>query len=125
VPAVDPGYLQSAGDGETIVKFCSSIALAGAFFVGFGGAAQAANFSGKFDIAQTDGSSSIGTIRYYNQALALSIYAAPGGNASLLQDAFFRKTFVSVGYTPIVCPGGIGGSCGTLTFISVSALNIP
>lgn len=102
-----------------------SLTLTGVLFAALSASAHAANFSGKFDIAQTDGSSANGTIRYYNQAQALSIYAAPGGNASLLQDAFFRKSFVSVIYTPIICPGGIGGSCGTLTFISVSAINVP
>ena len=107
------------------MTFGKSLAVAGVLFAALSANAHAANFSGKFDIAQTDGSSANGTIRYYNQAQGLSIYAAPGGNASLLQDAFFRETFVSVSYTPIICPGGIGGSCGTLTFVTVSAINFP
>lgn len=107
------------------MTLCKSTALAVVVFAALSANANAANFSGKFDIAQTTGASSDGTIRYYNQASALSIYAAPGGNGALLQDAFFRKTFVSVSYTPIVCPAGIGGSCGALTFVSVSAINFP
>ena len=87
--------------------------------------ADAASFNGKFDIAQTDTFGSTTTARYYSAAAQLSIYAPEGANAELLREAFFRKTFVSVSYTPIACPPGTGGSCGALTFITVSAGNIP
>jgi hypothetical protein len=87
--------------------------------------ASAANFGGKFDFVQTDASSSTGTLRYYNSAQGLHVFAAPGSNATVLQSAFFRKAYVSIQYTAIVCPAGFAGTCGTLTYITVDASNIP
>ncbi|KFN42587.1 hypothetical protein [Arenimonas oryziterrae] len=87
--------------------------------------AQAANFNGKFDIVQTTAATPAGTLRYYNAVNGLSIFAEPGTAADLMREALFRKTLVSIAYTPIVCPFGITGSCGTLTAITVNAGNIP
>lgn len=105
------------------MKFGNSFLFVSVLFCAFGAPASAAYFGGKFDVAATDSSSS--NVRYYNAAQGLSIYAAPGPSAAVLQDAFFRKTYVSLNYTPQVCPPGITGTCGSLTTITVSAFNIP
>ena len=114
-----------AGFPASNMKFSTSLFLASVLFGAISVDANATNFGGRFDMVQTDPSSSTGTLRYYNAAQALSIFAAPGSNATVLQNAFMRKTSVSISYTAQACPIGIGGSCGSLTFITVDANNIP
>ena len=107
------------------MKIALSLAVASLFLVAVSQDANAANFAGKFDVESSDFSSNNGTVRFYSASQGLSIFAAPGGYATLLQEAFFRKTFVNVSYAPTVCPPGISGSCGTLSTITVAAANIP
>jgi hypothetical protein len=107
------------------MKTSTSLLLAGLLFGAACTDASATNYSGKFDIAQSDNMGSPTTIRYYNMASALSIYAPANSNADILREAFFKKTYISISYTPIVCPGGVTGTCGTLVSISVNASNIP
>jgi hypothetical protein len=95
-----------------------TVALLGAFSVD----AQAANFSGRFSIAQSAGTASNPSVRYYDAASGLSIYAT-GLNETLLHEAFFRKAFVDVAYNPVVCPIGIVGTCGSLISVTVAAGN--
>ena len=105
------------------MKMITSIVVASAL-LGSLGPARAANFGGKFDFVQTD-SSSTGSLRYYNSAQGLSILAPPGSNATVLQSAFFRKAYVSIVYSAALCPPGIVGTCGTLSYITVDASNLP
>ena len=106
------------------MKTSTSLILAGLLFGAACSDANASNFAGKFDIAQTNSSSTTST-RYYNAAAGLSIYAPAGASADLLREAYFRKVFVNVSYTAIACPGGVSGTCGQLFYITVDALNIP
>jgi hypothetical protein len=97
-----------------------SVALLGAF----SSSAQAANFSGRFSLAQSAGTASNPSVRYYAAASGLSIYAT-GLNETLLHEAFFRKSFVDVSYNLVVCPLGIVGTCGSLVSVTVDAGNFP
>ena len=103
------------------MKTRHSILLAGLLFGGLCANANATNFSGKFDVVQTGSSGGTTTMRYYNYASALSIFASNDTNGSLLQGAFLRKAAVDIVYTPITCPAGYTGTCGNLYWISVSA----
>jgi hypothetical protein len=82
--------------------------------------AAAVSFSGKISTAQSSGKG----IRFYVQAKGLSLFAT-GDMQALLLEAFFHKTTVDVAYTITPCTGGIHGTCGTVTFVSVDATNIP
>ena len=106
------------------MKTSNSLILAGLLFGAACSDASATNFGGKFDIAQTSNSSTTST-RYYSAATALSIYAPVGPNADLLREAYFRKAFVNISYTPIACPPGTNGTCGQLTFITLDTTGIP
>jgi hypothetical protein len=83
--------------------------------------AYAANVNAKITVVQVTGS---GT-RFFMQPQNLSLFASSAEHRAVLLEAFFRKATVSVGYTPISCPGGITTTCGTVTFVSVSATAIP
>jgi hypothetical protein len=107
------------------MKIAISLAVASLLLVAVSQDASAANFAGKFDVESSDFSSNNGTVRFYSASQSLSIFAAPGAYASMLQEAFFRKTFVNASYTPVACPAGITGSCGTLNTLTIAASNIP
>ncbi len=108
------------------MKRVSSVLVAGALALGLSANADAASFSGKFDLVQTGSSGSTTNIRFYNAASGLSIFtSATDPNGSLLQGAFLRKASVDIGYTPIVCPPGYSGTCGNLYWINVSTAAIP
>ena len=108
------------------MKTSTFIAIAAALLGSMAFDANATSFfGGKFDFVQTDNSSSSGSLRYYNSAQGLSVFAAPGSNATVLQSAFFRKAYVSIQYTVIACPPGFVGTCGSLTYITVDAANLP
>jgi hypothetical protein len=97
------------------------VLVAAAFLLLFAAAAHADNAAGKINIVQT---SSIG-MRFFMQPQALSLFTTSAEHRELLLGAFFRKASLNVSYTKITCPGGITGTCGTVTFVSVDATAIP
>ena len=105
------------------MKSLVPLLVTGALLAGVSLDAHATNFAGKFDIADNFGTNT--STRFYNATVGLSVFAPAGIPGDLLREAFFRKTYVNVSYTPIACPAGITGSCGTVTTVSVSASNIP
>lgn len=96
------------------------IALALLLIVVCAPSALADSFFGKITLVQT---TSNGT-RFFIQPKGLSLFASAEHRALLL-EAFMRKAPVSVGYQPIACTGGITGTCGTVTTVTVDAVNIP
>ena len=84
--------------------------------------AEAANFVGKISLVQNTGTD--GTLRFFVRESGLSLFAS-GDFKDVLLQVFFNKSFVSIAYTPITCPGGITGTCGTVNFVSVDVSNLP
>lgn len=83
------------------------------------GIASAANFSGRLFLVQTTGTE--GTLRFFvNTPTPLSLFASGDAKLILLQ-ALALKANVDVGYTPIVCPGGISPPCGVVVSVSLNA----
>jgi hypothetical protein len=80
---------------------------------------RAANYVGKISLVEYTAN---GT-RFYIRSSHLSLYAT-GDQKDILLEAFFHKSNVSVGYASIACPGGISGSCGKVTFISIDEGNL-
>jgi hypothetical protein len=107
------------------MKHVSSVLVAGALGLGLCANANATNFSGTFDIVQTLSSGGTTTMRYWNAANHLFIYASNDTAGSLLREAFYRKALVTIGYTPIVCPAGENGTCGNVSYVQVKATDIP
>jgi hypothetical protein len=83
--------------------------------------AFADNVSAKITIVQTNSNG----MRFFFGAQGLSLFTTSAEHRELLLGAFLRKTNVDAGFTKIACPGGITGTCGTVTFVSVAAANIP
>ncbi len=81
--------------------------------------AWADNYAGRLTLVQT---TSAGT-RFFVRPQSLSLFAA-GDHRDVLMNAFFRQSFVSLGYTRITCPGGITGTCGQVNFTSVDVSNL-
>jgi hypothetical protein len=107
------------------MKTRHTIVLAGLLLGGLSLDAQATNFSGTFDIVQTLSSGGTTTMRYWNAANHLFIYASNDTAGSLLREAFYRKATVTIAYTPIVCPAGESGTCGNVGYVQVKATDIP
>ena len=78
--------------------------------------AEAANFFGKITLVQVTGTE--GTLRFFVSGSTLSLFAS-GDFKDVLLHAFYHKATASIAYTVITCPGGITGTCGTVTFVSV------
>ncbi len=85
--------------------------------------AHALSYNGRIDLVQSTGANST-SVRYYISAQGLSVFAT-GVNETILREAFFRKANVSISYQPMDCPNGTLGTCGSLTLITVHALNLP
>ena len=107
------------------MKRVSSVLVAGALALGLCANANAAGFSGTFDIVQTMSSGGTTTMRFWNAANHLFIYASNDTAGALLREAFYRKASVYVAYTPIVCPAGENGTCGNAGYVQVVAADIP
>ena len=58
------------------------------------------------------------SVRFFVRDQGLSLFARGDAREIMLQG-FYAKARMSVGYTPIVCPNGITGPCGWVTFVSV------
>lgn len=84
-------------------------------------AAFADNVSGKMTVVQTN---SLG-MRFFFGPQKLSLFTTSAEHRELLLGAFLRKANVDAAYTKIACPGGITGTCGTVTFVSVDVTAIP
>jgi hypothetical protein len=79
--------------------------------------AAAANgfWFGKVDLVEKTAKRSM---RFFVRESGLSLFARGDAKEILLQG-FFAKASMSVAYTPIICPNGISGTCGWVTFVSV------
>ncbi|HEY6229942.1 MAG TPA: hypothetical protein VIW64_01650 [Pyrinomonadaceae bacterium] len=82
--------------------------------------ALAVNFFGKITLVQV---TSLGT-RFFVQPNGLSLFAT-GEYRDVLLQAFYKKASVSVAYNTVACPGGITGTCGNVTFVTVDQSNLP
>ena len=82
-----------------------------------GAPAAAANgfWFGKVDLVEKTAKRSV---RFFVRDRGLSLFARGDAKEILLQG-FFAKARMSVGYTPVICPNGITGTCGWVTFVSV------
>jgi hypothetical protein len=94
------------------------LALVAAAWMTFAGmpSAEAANFFGRITLVQNTGTP--GTLRFFISSSGLSLFAS-GDFKDVLLQGFYAKANISVGYNVITCPGGITGTCGTVTFVSV------
>ena len=88
------------------------------------GPLAAASYNGTINLVQASEINGVETARFYIAAGTLSLYAK-GIEQELLREALVHKAYVSVGYTPISCPPGILGSCGDVTLVTLSAVNVP
>jgi hypothetical protein len=80
-------------------------------------AANAANFFGRITLVQVTGTE--GTLRFFiSGGAGLSLFAS-GDFKDVLLHAFYQKANASISYNVITCPGGITGTCGAVTFVSV------
>jgi hypothetical protein len=82
-------------------------------------AQQAQNYVGKLDLVQI---TSLGT-RFFVKATGLSLFAS-GDHKDGLTQAFFRKASVSVGFSPVPCPGGLQGTCGNVVSVTVDSTGL-
>ena len=80
--------------------------------------AIAENYVGKIYLAAVTDQ---GT-RFFVQAQTLSLYAT-GEYRDILLQGFFKKSTISIGYTPMKCPGSIQGRCGNVNFVSINTTN--
>jgi len=80
--------------------------------------AIAENYVGKVDLVQVTGKDT----RFYVSSQKLSLYTTRDCRDVLLHG-FFKKSHFSIGYTPMTCPLGITGKCGTVNSVSVWVSN--
>lgn len=98
--------------------FLGVAALAIGIAVAVPAPARAENYFGKIDLVQV---TSNGT-RFFIRTQGLSLYAT-GGYRDVLLQVFFKKSSVSLAFSPITCPAGITGRCGKVDFVSVDVSN--
>jgi len=102
-------------------KLVSSLAAVGFAICVAAEPASAESFNGRIRLVQTTGTE--GTLRFFiTTPSPLSLFATGVAKEMLLQ-AVAVKAFVSIGYTPIACPGGITPPCGLVTFVTLDTVN--
>ena len=83
--------------------------------------AHATNFSGKIKLVQVNSTG----LRFLADTGGFLSFYATGDAKDVLLHAFYAQAGVDVIYTVTSCPGGLLGTCGTVSAVTVDRTDLP